>query len=510
MKKNNLLKTVLLFVFAIFISQGCREEATAIENQNIKAKISYKKFNELQYLKNTLEKVETEFIRTHNTTALSDYKTEVVAPNSLSIDQEADVIEMSLEDGGTMYSFVLESNTYNVQSGYVVENLNVIVNSDNSESYFIAKYVPTDGMPFYNISDFQGTVTYTDLSGSILGSTTFSGGYQTEYYLPVVNIGCWGYVLWVKSNGEIVIHSAAYICDEDGGNTGSSGTDSGGTSGDSGSSGTTSGTDSGASNSNGGYSGGSTSSSAVPNIPTQDAVEQKLYKSFLTNITQEQYQFLAQNQTINDQFFFYLSNNEFSTSSKDFTKWGINFFMQNSTNGISNISWTQFKNWFMNADGTTNISFNSTATQNNSMIFNSKTDFGNFLNNNLNQSTYSNSIISDTGSEKMIRSRINRMGIYSTGIDVNVKLLKSNNLWNFGNVTSEEFIGVGFIYSWSQKDFTSNTASNVITVEVFGYEKINIFIEGIGTIYKNYGKVVVKINQQTGNIISSIFIDLPG
>lgn len=45
--------------------------------------------------------------------------------------------------------------------------------------------------------------------------------------------------------------------------------------------------------------------------------------------------------------FFYLSNNEFSTSSKDFTKWGINFFMQNSTNGISNISWTQFQNWFM-------------------------------------------------------------------------------------------------------------------------------------------------------------------
>lgn len=61
MKKNNLLKTVLWFVFVLLMMQSCREESTVIENQNLKSKISYKKFNDLPFLKKTVEKVEKEF-----------------------------------------------------------------------------------------------------------------------------------------------------------------------------------------------------------------------------------------------------------------------------------------------------------------------------------------------------------------------------------------------------------------------------------------------------------------
>ena len=39
--------------------------------------------------------------------------------------------------------------------------------------------------------------------------------------------------------------------------------------------------------------------------------------------------------------------NDESQENKDFIVWGLAFFQQNSTNGISNVSWTQFQNWFM-------------------------------------------------------------------------------------------------------------------------------------------------------------------
>ena len=207
----------------------------------------------------------------------------------------------------------------------------------------------------------------------------------------------------------------------------------------------------------------------------------------------------------------YLNNYSTTNNSQNlqFHNWAIQFLMENSTNGISDVSWAQFHNWFINEDGTSNLTFDNSLNGTNSKVLNMQ-EFINFLNNDVNISTYQNSTSYDNSPQRTVRSMINRMGIFNTGIDINVKLEKINNLWTFDSVTSEEFIGVAFSYSWSQKSFQNNIVNNSIVVEVFGYEKMNLFIEGVGTIYKNYGKVIIKINPQTGLIISSLFVDLPG
>ena len=52
MKKNNLLKTVLWFVFVLLMMQSCREESTVIENQNLKSKIKINRITKEQFDKN--------------------------------------------------------------------------------------------------------------------------------------------------------------------------------------------------------------------------------------------------------------------------------------------------------------------------------------------------------------------------------------------------------------------------------------------------------------------------
>lgn len=45
-------------------------------------------------------------------------------------------------------------------------------------------------------------------------------------------------------------------------------------------------------------------------------------------------------------------------------------------------------------------------------------------------------------------------------------------------------------------------------MEVTGYENYNVFLEGLGTVYKDKVMIRVKINSTTGNIFSIEFIDL--
>jgi hypothetical protein len=97
-----------------------------------------------------------------------------------------------------------------------------------------------------------------------------------------------------------------------------------------------------------------------------------------------------------------------------------------------------------------------------------------------------------------------------SGIDIDLKIKKQNSLWLFDNVTSDEYIGLAISYAWEQKTYTQNPKNNSLTVEVTGYETINVFYEGIGTIYKNKLKIVLIVNQTTGVIINANLVDLPG
>lgn len=314
MKKINLLKSVLLLFLMGFLLQECREESTAIENDNIKAKISYKTLKEIPEINPSLEKVKKQL---KNSSKLMAERT----ANDFEIDEE-NILVLDLADNGKDISMVVNQSFS--ENDYSVINLS-IVQHDGMENYFLVKYIPQDGKPFYNYSDFIGTVQIMDLNGTILATHSPSAKQQIQF-----EVGCWTYVATgCDCNGGSWEIAAYNHC-----GTGS-GPHNGSTSGI-GTGSTTGGT-----NGNGG-SGSSSSTLSVPNIPSEDVVDQKRYKSFLTTINSSQYTFLAQHQEVNDMFFYYQKNNDFSTESKSFSIWGINFFLQNP-----DITGTQFQNWFI-------------------------------------------------------------------------------------------------------------------------------------------------------------------
>jgi hypothetical protein len=192
-----------------------------------------------------------------------------------------------------------------------------------------------------------------------------------------------------------------------------------------------------------------------------------------------------------------------NTNAFNFANWSVRFLVQNP-----DISWDQFKSWFLNINGTSNLTFNNNVNSFNSIKFNNLSDLKTTLLNKNDNLTTESSILQDNGSEKVVSARVKRTGIWGSGEEVRVKLKKVNNVLTFDSVTSSE-LGVTLgVWTFTQIDYTQNTNSNVLTVEVTGYENYNIFLEGLGTVYKDKVMIRVKINTTTGNIFSIQFLDL--
>ncbi|WP_288460236.1 hypothetical protein [uncultured Chryseobacterium sp.] len=178
----------------------------------------------------------------------------------------------------------------------------------------------------------------------------------------------------------------------------------------------------------------------------------------------------------------------------------ISFFNQNPTTTVQ-----QFQDWFFNQNS---LSFDSTVNGNNSILFNNLQDFKSSLalkNSNL---ITESSVLQDNGSEKVVSARVKRTGVWGSGEEVRIKLKKVNNVWAFDSVTSTEYGLTLGVWSFTQLDYSQNTSSNILTVEVTGLENYNVFLEGLGTVYKDRVMIKVKININTGNIVSIEFIDL--
>ena len=194
---------------------------------------------------------------------------------------ENKIIELVNTSGDINYSFIIEK-PYVEGEPYTVENLNIMLQNGDYQS-FITKWIPADGKQFYNIKDFKGEVQYLDLNGKNLHGFTY----------PVVNksaktaktllqyaftLGCYSYVVaQFDVNEPWFIYSARDICGGSGGGATGNGTTSGGTT----SGGTTSGGTIPTTSGGGGGSSTGGTTTLVPNIPTQDEVEKKMYNTFL-------------------------------------------------------------------------------------------------------------------------------------------------------------------------------------------------------------------------------------
>jgi hypothetical protein len=284
---------------------------------------------------------------------------------------EQKITEYIRISGDKSYSFLIENNS---PEEYVVENLVIFFQDDEYVSY-ITKWIPSDGKPFYNLKNFKGELQYLDLNDKLIhsvkiGDKKTSKSNQTSKTLEqyAFTFGCWDYVIADYGNGAFILSSNNH-CGDNGGGTSSGGTSSGGTStggtstggtstgGIGGSTSTTSG------GGGGGYTGTGTTT-FVPNIPTEDVVEAKMYKTFLTSLKPEQLNFLGYYTNVNKEIFDYLAEHNFASANKivakkmihaafitnylgssattDFINWGSDYLIKNP-----DVTWDQFENWFM-------------------------------------------------------------------------------------------------------------------------------------------------------------------
>ncbi len=137
-----------------------------------------------------------------------------------------------------------------------------------------------------------------------------------------------------------------------------------------------------------------------------------------------------------------------------------------------------------------------------SLSFQSVAEFSAYMSSVTNhQTTFDNTIppIIINQTQKTEKARINL--IYVGGVDISISLTKSGTTWSAGSVTSSDW-GVTFSWSWSHDHADISTNSTEIIVDVFGYINYNVFVEGVGTVYKDAKHYRVKLNKQTGSITS--------
>ncbi len=92
-------------------------------------------------------------------------------------------------------------------------------------------------------------------------------------------------------------------------------------------------------------------------------------------------------------------------------------------------------------------------------------------------------VFNATANTKTIRFRYNL--IFVGGVDFYVTMTQNGAGYEFTTVTSDDW-GAMLSSSWSQTSFQNYIIGNVYTVDAFGYRSYHIFIDGIGTFYKEY------------------------
>lgn len=109
-------------------------------------------------------------------------------------------------------------------------------------------------------------------------------------------------------------------------------------------------------------------------------------------------------------------------------------------------------------------------------------------------------IVIGNGDTILPKLRVNK--IFVGGYDFYVKLKKdSTNVFTFDSVASTEW-GLTFSWSWTTVTTSNSVSGDIITVDIIGTENYNVFLEGIGTVYKSAQHYRITINKNTGKVLS--------
>ncbi len=331
MKKNNLLKTVLLLVFTILFLWSCRQESLYTDTKN-----------------NNNQKV-------HNKISLNTFKQETkvskieeftVLKNSKSNGKDAGTTSTFIIDSTSIYKLAVNNNftTYSFRAYNIFESPNVLYNlvyhiKDGKTGYRIFKMEKDSAIPVYDSE--IGAITIKKSSSKSISKTAGCTESIKIYIWDCKNGHDWEHCDHCKDCYDVSYYDVTYDCS--GGLSGGSGTSTGTPPSNNAPQ---------CGESNAGYSGVMLDPSGYyfdPNEPLSIDAE-KLRASYAYNFwnqLDQNHQLWVYNGNI-DTYRFILENylNNYSTTNNtnnlNFANWGIDFFTQNPTTSLE-----QFQNWFV-------------------------------------------------------------------------------------------------------------------------------------------------------------------
>ena len=176
MKKNNLLKTVLLFVFAVLLL-GCRQEADVLSQKNAQSNNNAIKMVSLSdipqvtsFIKNKTGrkdlKIPFKNRNTHKLASISPIET---------IDLETNIIVEKVEDDIKYYVF----NIDNIGDDKTIYNLEIKAVNGIVNDLMVVEYASTTslaGDTNLKLLNFTGTVSTYNLDGTYRSSVNYIGG----------------------------------------------------------------------------------------------------------------------------------------------------------------------------------------------------------------------------------------------------------------------------------------------------------------------------------------------
>lgn len=150
--------------------------------------------------------------------------------------------------------------------------------------------------------------------------------------------------------------------------------------------------------------------------------------------------------------------------------WGVSFFDQNRF-----VSWQKFENWFLDSNGNSYISFNSSLNINNARVLTMQ-EFKNLL-------EHPKTFSIDQQNDTTTKIKYDIQGVFG-GVNVFLNHSKINNKYIGSSISSSEY-GFTLTWSWTENNNSIDITNNLFNqFDLFGTVNSNFIIEGIGTIYK--------------------------
>lgn len=517
MKKNNLLKTVLLFVFAVFLLQGCRSEENALEKSNpsTEYKIIHQNYSLVQKNNNLNQKFTLlENIATANKKKSEKQNSEnIIEIDGIKIFKDYVTYVSPIDSSKNTYSFYVENSNYRLAPNSV-QNM-VFSKKENETDYssYLVTYTFPEGINSnnknFNITKIEKLnisslfSKKSNTANNRLTAKTSSNCPETySYEIIETKHKC--------KSGEHSGDSQVGDCNLKGDErpystyvikittmTADCGTESWGTP-ESGSSGPGGGS--------GGASGSTapsvdTSISLPPTCQTGDCNEEILANKINTSLglplDYNKLLWLNSNTEFAEGIWNMLSNDN-SEATKNFATWGISFAASNNT------SWTQFQKWFMNADGTTRITFDSSVNASNGVEINTAEELNNIL------SYKPSTTISYDGinqaNEIISNFKFRLYQFHDSGVQVFVKTANINQpTFKLSNVTVGNY-GISLFHDTKLIDKTdivkssSDTSGNTYYFNMVLEVSRKLFIQGIGTYHTMNYNVAVFLDKKTGKV----------